>query len=126
CGAGLTDSLDVSDPASVASHPFKSEGNVATAIAGDFVGGHDLRRMAHIVSGEGSSVSYQLKVEPGEPITLEFEEIDDRDTDVRAYLVLVDDVRTVLRTWQSCGAGPVHHFVTFSPRDADHLTVKLG
>jgi len=37
-----------------------------------------------------------------------------------------DYVRTILRTWQSCGAGPVHYFVTFPPREKDRITVKLA
>lgn len=123
-GAGLTDSIDVSDPISVDDHGYTPTGKVETAIAGDVVGGHDMRRSVQVVH-ESASVAYQLKVTPGEWITLEFEEIDNRDLETRGYLVMVDGVRVALRTWETCGAGPIHYFVTFPPREKETITVKL-
>src|SRR5437868_3431276 len=63
-GAGLSDSIDVADSTSLTEHQFETAGNVSTETTGDFVGGHDMRRLAHIVRGERSSVSYSLHVEP--------------------------------------------------------------
>jgi hypothetical protein len=74
------------------------------------VGGHDTRRQAWIVGG-GGSIAWKLRVEPNRPVTLEFEEMYGRDTDVRGYAIYVNGVRQYFRTFRGCGAGPVHYFV---------------
>src|SRR5437867_2501089 len=76
---GLIDSIDLEHPASVDAHQFKSSADVTVARVGDFVGGHDMHRIAHVVRGAGSWVSYQVKVVPGKPTTIEIEEIDGRE-----------------------------------------------
>jgi len=123
---GLTDSINIADARSVKSHQFKGSNDVAVARVGDFVGGHDMHRLAHVVrGGSGSWVSYQLRVAPGKSTLVEIEEIDGRETDVRAYDVFIDGVKVLLRTWQGCGAGPVHYFVVAPPTMNDHATIRL-
>ena len=86
-----------------------------------------MHRMSHVVrGGTGAWVSYQLKVEPQKATTIEIEEIDGRESDVvRAYQVLVDDQPVFLRTWRTCGAGPLHYFVHIPPANRDRVILKL-
>jgi hypothetical protein len=126
-GSGLVDAITIADPASVSSHKFKSSDQVTRSNAGDFVGGHDMHRKSHVVrGGAGAWVSYQLKIAPQKATTIEIEEIDGRESDVvRAYHVLVDDQPVHLRTWRTCGAGPLHYFVQIPPANRDRVTLKL-
>lgn len=125
-----TDALDASDARSEAAHNYRSRGTVALETAGDWVGGHDMRRRARRVSGTGSWVSYQLKVTPNAPVTLELEEIENRapagkTAPVRAYSIWVNGKRAFFRTAQSSGAGPLHFFVQVPPTNADSLEIRL-
>src|ERR1041385_3675593 len=83
--AGLVDFVDASYDGNLSAHQALLMGNVSQAMSGDFVGGHDLRRMAHVVKGKGSSISYTVAIVPGEKTTLEIEEIDGREGGVRGY-----------------------------------------
>ncbi len=128
--AGLADSLDIAQPQSEKNHAYASQGAVARQISGNLVGGHDLRRMARVVGGSRSWVSYRLKVQPGAPITLEFEELENRAGDssqdaVRAYSLFVDGKRAYFRTAQSSSGGPLHFFVQVPPRARDFLDLRL-
>lgn len=127
--AGLTDSIDIAQPRSEENHAFASQGNVSRQISGDWVGGHDMRRMARTVSGIGSGVSYRLKVPRGVPLTLEFEELENRAAPnqdaVRAYSLFVDGKRAYFRTAQASSGGPLHFFVAVPPRDRDVLDLKI-
>jgi hypothetical protein len=124
--AGVTDFVDVSDATNEARHGYRGRGRVAREVAGDFIGGHDMRRMVRSVSGTGSSVSYRLKVQPHLPVTLEFEEVENRTQAkarsalvsgaVRGYSVWVDGQRAYFRTAHSSGAGPLHFFVQVPAR----------
>ncbi len=124
-GGSLTDSIDSSRHADEKAHRVTFSGKVAHGIVGDRVGGHDTRRAARTVTGKGSWIAYRLKVNPRETTTLEVEEIYGRDRDVRGYLVLVDEKKTYLRTWQGSGAGPVHYFVQIPPTGNEWITVKF-
>jgi hypothetical protein len=88
------------------------------------VGGHDLRRAARVV-GEAGEASFEMRVVPDEPLTLEFEEIDGRGDEVRGYQVLVDEKPVYFRSWRQCGAGPVHFFVHLPPPQRDRVRVRL-
>lgn len=123
--AGLTDSIDIAQANSERAHAYRSGGKVARETAGDFVGGHDMRRPARVVRGLNSWVSYQLRVPPNVPLTLELEEMENRDRDVRGYSVWVDGQRAYFRTAQSSGAGPVHFWVQVPPRAKNTLVLKL-
>jgi hypothetical protein len=126
----LTDAIDVSDQRNEKAHRFASQGRVIREMSGDFVGAHDLRRVARTVQGRGSWISYQVKVQTGAPITLEFEEIENREAkrgqdDVRGYSVLVDGQRAYFRTARNSGAGPLHFFVQVPARTDGVLHLKL-
>lgn len=118
---GLTDALDASKTASVRAHGLLS---VPLRIIGDRVGGHDTRRMAFEVCS-GRTMSFPMRVSSQRPITLEFEEIYGRDTLVRGYRVLIDGRPAYFRTWQGCGAGPVHYFVQSPPVKRNRIIVRL-
>ncbi len=123
--AGLTDCLSLADQQQRKDHEFASRGDVRFQTVGDRLGGHDMRALACIVSGDDSSIEFRLKVAPSQPITLEFEQIHGREVDVIGYEVLVDGARRHFRTWEGCGAGPVHFFVDLPPVDRDHILVRL-
>ncbi|MDF2440399.1 MAG: hypothetical protein JWN98_1383, partial [Abditibacteriota bacterium] len=123
--AGLSDSIDIAQTNSERAHAYRSDGKTIRETAGDFVGGHDMRRAARVVRGLNSWVSYQLRVPPNVPVTLEFEEMENRDRDVRGYSVWVDGQRTYFRTAQSSGAGPLHFWVQVPPRARNTLVLKL-
>lgn len=123
--AGLTDSIDIAQPNSERAHAYRSGGKVARETAGDFVGGHDMRRPARVVRSANSWVSYQLRVPPNVPVSLEFEEMENRDRDVRGYSVWVDGQRVYFRTAQSSGSGPLHFWVQVPPRTKNTLVLKL-
>src|SRR6185437_15391494 len=99
-------------------------GAVGVARVGDFVGGHDMRRAACVIEPSGSA-AFELHVAAGEQVTLEFEEIDGRSSEVRGYQVLVDDRPVYFRTWRGCGAGPVHFFVQLPAGGRDRLRVRV-
>lgn len=127
--ATQTDALDVSDARSEGAHGYSSHGAVALETAGDWVGGHDMRRRARRV-GPGGWIAYRLKVAPNAPVTLEFEEMENRapigkTAEVRAYSVWVNGKRAFFRTAQSSGAGPLHFFVTVPPVADAALEVRL-
>ncbi|MBW3635074.1 MAG: hypothetical protein KY445_01255, partial [Armatimonadetes bacterium] len=127
--AGLSDSIDIAQPRSEADHAYASHGKVSRQISGDWVGGHDLRRLARTVSGLGSWVSYRLKVPRGVPLTLEIEELENRAVPsqdaVRAYSLWIDGKRAYFRTAQASSGGPLHFFVPVAPRDRDFLDLKI-
>src|SRR4051812_16788000 len=79
--AGLIDTVNAD------STRITADGDVRTTMSGDFVGGHDMRRIARVATGKGSAISCDLHVTPREPITIEIEEIDGRQRDLRAYLI---------------------------------------
>src|SRR4051812_22916513 len=89
--ADLTDSIDIS----AGGLPFAIPAN--TEVAGDIIGAHDLRRISHILKDK---LWYQLKIDRNKPLTLEVEETDGRETQLRAYLVFVDGKKQYLRTWE--------------------------
>lgn len=122
---GLTDTLDTASAASERAHRWRFEGNVRREVVGDRVGGFETRRTVRTVRGPNSWVSFRLRVAPHQPATLEFEERYGRDRDVRGYLILVDGRKTYLRTWQGCGAGPIHFFVQIPPSPQRFRTVTL-
>lgn len=93
-------------------------------IVGDVVGGHDMRRPARIIP-VGGEASLELRVTPNEPLTIEIEEMYGRDTDVRGYVVYVDDAKTFLRTSRGCGAGPLHYFIDAPAPKKDRVTLRL-
>ena len=100
------------------------QGDVKIATVGDFVGGHDLRKLSRVI-GVGGAVSFDVKVAAGVPLTLEIEEIDGRDTDVRGYSIFVEDRPVYFRTYRGCGAGTVHYFVQVPSPNHDRVTVKF-
>ncbi len=124
-GVGLIDSIDIADAKNERAHAFASSGDVKREIVGALVGDHDTRHLSRTVRGEGSWLSFQLRVDPAATTTLEIEERNGRDRDVRGYTVLIDNRKTYLRTWQSNGAGPLHFFVQFPPTGRNRVTVKF-
>ncbi len=118
--SGLSDALGADE----APDRALVSGAVRCDTVGDFVGGHDTRRAAWIV-GPGASIGWTMKVEPGKPITLEFEEMYGRDANVRGYGVFVDGQRVHFRSFRGCGAGPVHYFVQLPALKSDRIDVKL-
>ncbi len=127
---GLTDSVDVALPQSEKTHRYASRGRVARRIRGDFVGGHDMRRMARTVSAPGSWISYRLQVRADVQLTLEFEELEDRANDatrnaVRAYSIWVDGKRAYFRTAQASSAGPLHFWVQVPPVKRNVIDLRV-
>lgn len=123
--AGLTDTIDVAALQNEQAHLAQQGGSVTRTLGGDVVGGYDMRHLTRQVSGRGSWIVYRLQVIPEQPTTIEFEELYGRDQDVRGYLVFVNGVKVYLRTWQGCGAGPVHYFVQLPPGHNRFITLKL-
>ncbi|MBV9468131.1 MAG: hypothetical protein JOZ57_02665, partial [Abitibacteriaceae bacterium] len=123
--SGLRDTIDVTSTSSISAHQFARSGTVTRTLVGDQVGGHNMRRLAHVVTGQDSWVSYAIKVQPGQPTTVELEEMYGRNRDVNGYLVLADDAKVYLRTWQGCGAGPIHYFVQLPATNKRFVTLKL-
>lgn len=95
-----------------------------TAVIGDWVGAHDMRLPAHVIPPAGK-LQFDLKVDPGRPLTIEIEEPHGRDKDVTGYLVYVDGVKRAFRTWEGCGAGPTHYFLESPAPAADHVHVTI-
>lgn len=122
---GLSDTIDVADLQNEQAHHFAQGGTVTRTPGGDMVGGHDMHRLTRQVGGRGSWIAYRLQVAPEQPITLEFEELYGRDQDVRGYLVFVNGAKVYLRTWQGCGAGPIHYFIQLPPGHEQFITLKL-
>jgi len=122
---GLTDSIDIASDQSISSHQFHSDGAVDRVSVVDLVGPHNTRHLAHVLRNQRSAAMYSLRVFAGKPTTVEIEELDTRHTNVRAYLVLVDNVKTYFRTWRCCGAGPVHYFIQLPPTPNDRITITF-
>ena len=123
--ARLTDQITCANRADEKAHQVAFDGEVFVETAGDQVGGHDMRRRVRTVRGNGSWLSYRVRVDPQAATTLEVEEINGRQEDVRGYLVLVNDKKIYLRTWQGAGAGPVHFFVQIPPTGKNVMRVTL-
>ena len=125
---GLIDSIDIavsSGPLSESAHGVTTAGDTVRIVRGGRVGGHDVTRMARVARGMGSWVSYRVKAAPEEPITLEVEEMDGRESNVRGYLVQANGVDVCLRTWQGCGAGALHYFVQIPPSSSDSILIRF-
>ncbi len=112
-------------PGSEQAHDVEKQGHVSLTLAGDQVGENDMRRLARTLVGEGSQLSYRVRVEPEAVTLLELEEIYGRGHDVIAYQVLINNVPTAFRTWQGSGAGPVHYFVCVPPTGLQSVKVTL-
>jgi hypothetical protein len=123
--AGLIDAIEFSEAASESAHRFGSGGRVSQGIAGDLVGGHDMRHPVRTLEEEGSFVSFQVRLQPGSVNTLEIEEVYGREHGVRGYLILLDDEPVYFRNWEARGAGPVHYFVQLPTSEKASATVKL-
>lgn len=122
---GLTDRLDIAAPGDEAAHGFSASGQTARKAVGDWIGGHDTRRLARTVRGAGSHVSYRFRVTPHAPLLAEIEEVYGREPGIVAYTVLADGRQIALRTFRGCGAGPVHHFVCLPPTPKASVTLTL-
>ena len=123
---GLTDAINIADARAEKAHGFASTGDARRQVVGDWVGDHDTRRLCRTVRGSKSWISYRLRVHPRLATTLEIEERDGRERDVRGYLVFIDNKKTFLRTWQSSGAGPLHFFVQIPATGKKQVTVRLA
>jgi len=78
--------------------------------------------------GTGSSVSYTANVTPGQPITLDIQEVHPREEAFISYDIYIDGVKTYARSYQVRGAGPNHYFVAATggrPAEDSDVEIRL-
>lgn len=81
------------------------------------------------MQGTGSSITFTLTdLKPNQPITVEIEEIHNRNPDAFAYTVLANEQEVYFRTYREASAGPNHYFIDLNATiigGASSLTLTL-
>lgn len=111
---GISDEIQLGDPASESRHAFQAEGAVAVAPMRTRVGLLQHERKTRAFSGINASARFELEVPKSAGagrVLLEIEEVHDRRPECFGYTILAGGKEVYFRTYEELSAGPNHYFV---------------
>lgn len=104
--------LQFGNPGSESEHGVTTSGTTGIDVVHTQVGAVTKDYRVRYMEGAGSSISFQVHgVKPGQNLTLEIEEIHNRQAEPFAYEVWVNNKEEYFRTYGELSAGPNHFFV---------------
>jgi len=108
---------------------LETTGNSGTAEIESTVGQLQNEYTVRYMEGKGSAITFTLReLEPNKSVTVEIEEIHQRNPEAFAYTVLANGQEVYFRTYREASAGPNHYFIELDAAaigSASTLTLTL-
>lgn len=128
------DQLTFADESSSVAHNVQIEDCAGSSVRSFNTSAHPVGQYIDYVTAmylapKEGVVSFDMSVNKGKPLTLEFEEMHNKEFDTFAYYVNVDGTDVYLRAFESTSAGPCHYFVAVPAeltegKETVHVTLR--